>query len=515
MWFPFIANNLHFALEFFGALVFFTAAWFAADALYVRHNFTGAARFVGFGALGAGQVIHAMAGDAGVWIYAGELSILFGFAMVLWNLYLEQPDSLRPEFKAILLLPALPAFFTFSHTSRFLLAGAIAFLTWRQHHRELKKALKPLWVGFSILALSALAGLAVSPETLGPSWIVEHGLKLIAFSSLLVWVWQYLQLRIREELMLIFVSGAVLVSIIATLIFSIVLVSKFDANTRATLQINAKILEFSITRLRDEATAKSRIVAEEGGLARALARKDFAGLERLASSLLTRHQLGFLTIADAEGEVVIRAHDFTRRGDRLDDTLLASALAGKGDAAIALDPAEAFSVRAASPLVFSGKKVGVAVAGFKLDSAFADGLQQFSGLDVALFAGDTLVATSLYNPDGRTRPTGIRETNEEVRQSVLIRGETATVRTALANRPILASFIPLWDSKRRVVGMLASLKTQRDVLALVNVTNRLALSTVTAIMVALAVPVYFLTRRVSRELSENLTRSRPPNQTSA
>ena len=85
----FITNNLHFALELVGALVFFVMGWLAFDAYVVNKHSSSFMRVLGFCLIGVWQVSHAFSftGDLinfiGLFIYLAGLLLLFsGFLTV-------------------------------------------------------------------------------------------------------------------------------------------------------------------------------------------------------------------------------------------------------------------------------------------------------------------------------------------------------------------------------------------------------------------------------------------------
>ena len=104
----FLSNNLHFALEILGALVFLMVAWLAVDSLLARRDFLTAARAIGFIFLTAWQVIHAFGFTSELFTYAGYGLYLAGVIFVLGNLLLERPTK-RPEFKTMKVLSGAAA----------------------------------------------------------------------------------------------------------------------------------------------------------------------------------------------------------------------------------------------------------------------------------------------------------------------------------------------------------------------------------------------------------------------
>lgn len=496
----FFLNNFHFALEIFGALAFLMVAWLAFDAFKLRRDFLTLSRAFGFILLAIYNVMHALSLEGDFYLYGGYVLYIFGLLMVFLNLFLEQPVK-RPEFKAILILPSAASISFYFEGAAAFFYFLITFLAFRQYQHEFKQMLKPFIAGFLLLSFGAI----ITPfyqDDFNAFWIIGHIFELLGSFMLVVWVWQYLQLRIREELILIFTSMALLISIVVTLAFSVILVNRIEDETKSNLSTDVKVMELALIRLREEALAKAKFLSGREDLTEAVTKNDLVKIEDLAEKYLSSEKLGFLTIIDANGDVILRAHSLTQKDDsQLSDTVVASALNGKDLVRIGFQAPEGFSVRAASPFKYGKKNIGAVLLGFPLDNAFADNLKRITGLEMSIFSGDRVVATTILNQDGRTRSVGIKETNKEVLEAVFNGGEEMSARVLFLSRPFLASYLPLKDEDGKIVGVLSSAKPQQEIQDIANATNRLTLLTVILLTLILILPIYFLTKRLSGEIT--------------
>ena len=281
----FLLHNLHFTIEVLGAIAFLTVAWLAFDAFLIRKDFMTASRGIGFGFLAAWQVMHAFQFSSALSLYVSYAVYFVGILFVLGNLFLESPVK-RPEFKAILILPSASAVLLPFNTIVAVGLFLITLFSWRQYKRELKKALGPFVIAFLFLSLGALSSLFYAPESLDAFWVVGHVFELIGFFALSFWVWSYLQLRIREEMLLIFVSLTLFMAVMVSLSFSTILINRIEEQKTTSLVTNTRVLDFSISRLQQEALAKTKLIAKNGDIAQALATSDFVKLQSLAGSML-------------------------------------------------------------------------------------------------------------------------------------------------------------------------------------------------------------------------------------
>jgi len=496
----FLFNNLHFSLEIIGALTFLIVAWLSFDSFLLRRDFTTGSRFIGFVLLAVWQVIHAFALSSDLLFFVGYGAYIGGVVFVLWNLALEAPVE-RPEFKAIVILPGAGALlFPFS----IIVTGGlvlIALFSLNQYKKELKKTLFPFWIGFIFLASGSIASIFYVSDSFSALWVIGHIFELAGFMALGVWVWSYLQLRIREEMLLIFVSLTLFMAIVVSLTFSSILITKIESETRANLTTNVRVLNLVITRLEQEALAKAKLLAVNDSLKNALTENNFVELEIIINSLVKKENLGFLTVLDKDGGVVFRAHALTQKGENLlGEKLVAVAYDGTPLVTIGTSAGEQFSIRAAAPIQLQEDIVGAVVLGFLLDSVLADSIKKITGLEMSIFENETQVATTIFNVDGHTRNIGIKNIDSRVLQAVLEEGNALTLRTTVLSRPFLASFLPLRDADNNIVGMISASKPQAEILETAQATNRLTLVIVMIIMIILIMPIYFITRRLSKEI---------------
>jgi len=497
----FLFNNLLFAAEIFGALAFLVTAWLAFDAFLIHREFKTATRWIGFGFLAVWQILLALNLNTD---YGGYLAYLFyflGLAFVIANAIWEWPVKVPRSFRAVFMLPVIGLVLPKLNAVATFGLAIITLLSIRQYAYENKKSLLFYWLGFFLLTAGSAVLVLYEAGTLAPLRLAGAALRLAGFASLGLWAWQYLQFRIKEEIILILISFALFISIVVTFAFSTILLGQVEAVARGDLSTSARVVDFSIERLKRESLAKAALFASDSGLHTALAQNDFARLDELATQFLEKEDLGFLTLIDSDGTVVLRAHSLAQREDSAaGEAAAAAALGGQRLVVVETSTGEGFSVRAAAPVISKGKTLGAVIAGFPLDNAFVDNIKRVTGLDLEIFEEDIRIATTLFNPDRRTRATGIKLTEPGVVDAVLGEGKAVTLRLEILSRPFLASYLPLLGADQRIVGMISSAKPQQELLATVNAANRLTLFAVVIIMVILIIPVYLLTKRLAGEV---------------
>jgi len=491
----FVFNNLHFALELIGALVFFVMGWLAIDAYLVNKHHSLVLRIIGFFLASGWQVINAFHFNNDIVNFFGFSGYILGLILIILSL-ISVPKIATVS--AVLLLPsfskAMPSFYLIAG----ILTAFIAVLSFRQCKREFNKSLRLFWIGFAFIAFSSFIQIFVGNDSLdNPLWYVIHVLEALGFFCFIFWVWQYIKLRVKESLMLIFVAMTLFIATIVTLAFSTILISKIEQQTKNNLLINTRVFDFSVNNFTEKSTAEAKYISTDKDVVQSVSTEDIANLEIILGRYLDSEKLGFLLVVDKNGVVLMRAHSPNERGDSIsNERTVEEALIGNSFSTVEFSPSEKFSIRASSPIYQDDKVIGAVVAGFPLDNVMVDGIKKITGLEMTLYVNDTSVATTTMSNDGRSRLTGVSITDKDVKEEVLIKGGNTTSEIYIDDMLFLSSYIPITNGDGEIVGMFSSAKPQADILDIANSTNRLTLITVTLIILLLTLPVYAITRRL-------------------
>ena len=497
-------NNIHFAIEFFGAIALVVAAWFAFDAFLLTREKKALLKVFGFGFFGAWQAMHALDVTHQPTLFGGVVLLLAGLFLLALNIQLETPPARPNILKMVFVIPGVSGLLGSAYVVAGVLACGIVALSARRFVVELNKPLRQVWIGFGLLGLSFFAG-SVSARHLAPDawWVAEHALRIVGFGALTLWVWQYLTLRLKESLLLIFVAMALLVSLVVTFTFSALLLSRMRADAARSLQANARVFSFTLKRLSAEAKTKSVLASSDAALANALAANDFAGIEERVRVLRAKLQVDFVTVADAQGAILQRATYRTSRGETIaSDPVASGSLAENALGDVAVVSPEGLSVRGASYIIANTPEapVGVVITGFLLDNVFLDAFKNITGLDVTLLSGNSIHASTIREESGGVRlATGAMVGDASVMSLVLNGGREYTGSVPFFGRPHLASFLPLHDAQGSAVGVIVASRPEVEIAKAAVATNRLTLLTTLAIVLALLIPAYLVVRRLTEE----------------
>jgi hypothetical protein len=489
----FLVNNFHFTLGVIGAIVFIMMAWLSLDAYKLQKSTATLTRFLGFVFVSIWQVVNAFNVNSDVLLYVGF--ILFIIGLILLALSFIKTQKLVAN--AIIVIPAFSLFSGALYVVSVLLLIGIAYLAVIQWKREYNKTWIPFAIGFVLLAIPFIIKI-IAPhlDQVSFFYIFSMVVELAGFSMLGYWVWQYMRLRIQESFVMIAVGSVFILATIVTLAFSTILIGRVSSETSSNLLSDVKVLDYAIGNIKEEAKAKAEIVSLDKDLISALDKNDAVSLEKTAENLLEKYQLGFLTIADNTGSVMLRAHSLTSRGDTIyGERTFDEAILGNMVVSIDDSTGEGFSVRAGAPVISNDKTVAVVVVGNQLDNAFADKLQKLTGLETFIYKGDTSVASSALDSDGRTRLIGEVINNDEIKKSVLEDGDIVTGDSKIFGTLFHSSYAPLLNTDEKIVGMISVSKPQQDIVNIANATNRLTLITVTLIILILSLPIYYISKK--------------------
>jgi len=197
---------------------------------------------------------------------------------------------------------------------------------------------------------------------------------------------------------------------------------------------------------------QSVLVAANQNLADAVDKNDGATVEFIIKKAMKDTGAHFVTVCDAKGVVLARAHS-----DKSGDNVSAQgnvAKALKGEANVGIEPGSVikFSVRAAAPIMNFGKAAGVVQLGVSLsENDFVDNLKAFTGLEATIFENDTRLTTTIMKEG--TRAIGTKMDNPVVLETVLNKGDVFLSTNTILGKDYETAYWPIKDPAGRITGM--------------------------------------------------------------
>jgi len=539
----FLLVNTHFVLSLLAALAVFAIFWLDFDAWTTTKEFKTSFVFLGFLLLSFSFIAQAVIIDQsllqnsilGIEIptltkaffrVTGYLSLIIGQIAVPLQL-LPSYRKQKPKFKKLLPKPpiqtqaialvfmGIPAIQLNSLIFP-LLAAIVAFLYLNRATTGLEHHLKPIALGFFVLAFHEFLGLAsifrgtdnitllkiVAP--FGPLWLTEHLILLITAFIFGKWVWGYLLKRFENQLFIILTTITLSIFLLTTIIFTFATLRNLKQDILNNLKTNVSVLAYTIDSKKAEILSDAQMLANNTTVVSAVQESDKATLSPLAiDSLLTKKQSS-LIIVSAEGAVLARGEDPERTNDSLSDNpLVVSALENKKSTTITTKEgvlAPIVSVKAAVPISADNEVIGAVIISSDIDNSFVDGIKQATNLNASIYADNIRSATTFISADNKSRWVGIAEENSQVKQTVLQDGNTFAGTINLLNVPYFVAYSPLKNIDSNPVGMLFVGQPQISILQTASRSLELTFLT-TAILIILSIlPAYSISQYILKQI---------------
>jgi hypothetical protein len=333
---------------------------------------------------------------------------------------------------------------------------------------------------------------------------VAHLFLLIGSGILIKWAFSYLLKRINTQLFIIFTTTIISIFLLTTISFTFLLLKNLSNETLQRLETDVSVLSYALDSKKSEALASASILSENQSVVDALNKKDRKILSTAAENLLLSRKVSSAVILDDSYQVLARGEERDRVGESMsDDLLVKRAMIGESVASLisrdgVMSPI--VSVRVVVPIKSGAKVVGVSMITMPLDNNFLDGINQITGLEMSVFGGDVLSATTISNLDDETRPVGIKEINNQVKENVLIKGEKFSGLVPFLNTTYFSVYHPLKDVNNEVVGMLLASRPSSSIF--VAASNSIELTfLVTVVMILLSiVPSYAVSKFIYSQL---------------
>lgn len=541
MWLQFFAQNFHFAINLLGGLVALGVAWLYFDAWGNRRAPKELLKWVGFGLLGVAFLVQATVIEQSVLgssllgeytdVISGVVKVL-AYILILVGLAMD-PLQKIPENTGLVLdetptapnasvpptssTPAVGGLAVGGSVIAPLLSMTIAGLYLRRATTGLERHLRPVFWAFLLIGLSDIAAVAANFRdttnpvfatwfaAFGPVWWLEHLLLAGGIFFLGRWVWGYLTERFFSQLFMIFTTMVVAIFMVVGVGFTSLLVNNIQRDTLTKLSTAVNVLGYALEAKKAETSAVADQLAGSPDIAAALVAKDRQKLIDLTEALVPIKQLSSLIITNQSGQVLLRAEDVSRWGDSLSgDPLVKRALFGVGQSTITVkqEPGAPTLQVVSAGIVFdaSNTTVGTVIAGLELNSAFVDRIKESTGLQSSIYGGDSLAATTLVAPDGKSNSLGAKLSDSSIRQAVLAEGRAFQGPVSLQSRQMLAAYIPVKDVDNQIVGALMVAEPRSSVLEIAGRSIETTFVLAAVLLILSFVPTFYASRNIARQL---------------
>lgn len=517
MWTQFILTNLHFSLNVFGALAFFSIFCLYLDAWSVKKNFKDLLKVIGFLLLSISFLVSATNIGSSLLIIpllkVGVSSVMssvlriLGYAFEIVGLLADSVEPHPQGSKHKVFLPTLGYGYYFGLFFQPILAGIVGFLYLRRATVGLETHLKKVSFAFFVLAIAEVMSLAdlfaessnVQIHNLvaqfGVLWMAREATYALVFLIFASWGFYYLFKRIQTQLFITITTAILAVFLLTTVSFTALLMKNIQDETLGSLEASAKVLLLNLESKKSEAVSDAQLLAQDPNVIQTVASGDKKTLRGISERFLLTKKESTLVITNSHGVVLARAEDWERTGDSLsDDPLVKRALNGiETSSVITKDGvlAPEVHIRSAAVIKRGGRVIGTVLTGTLIDNAYLDGIKKETGFEASVYGGDSLSATSITITGSDARPLGIKET---------LKKDEFFGPVTFLSVPYLASYIPLKDVDENTIGMLFVGIPQIGVLKTAERSIELTFVVSVMLLILSVIPAYFVSRYISRQV---------------
>ncbi|MHB8908502.1 MAG: methyl-accepting chemotaxis protein [Syntrophales bacterium] len=240
----------------------------------------------------------------------------------------------------------------------------------------------------------------------------------------------------------------------ATFISAFYFLSKgYDEQAEKEIAMTSRMIQVNFNDLKEKVKGSAASFAARPDVAAAMEKKDAAYLQNVGKALMANEGMGFVTIADKDGNVIARGHS-DKTGDNITSQInVKKALAGEINVGIESGTVVKLSLRAGAPVKIDGRIVGSVTPGVDLpkDHAFVDDIKKGFGVECTIFDQDERITTTLQR-EGK-RIVGTKMDNPKVIETVLKNGQTFLNRNKIQGEEYNTAYWPLTGADGKISGM--------------------------------------------------------------
>ncbi len=272
----------------------------------------------------------------------------------------------------------------------------------------------------------------------------------------------------------------------------------YDEQAEKEIAMTSRMIQVNFDDLKEKVKGSAASFAGRPDVAAAVEKKDTAYLQKLGKTIMANEKMGFVTIADKEGNVIARGHS-DKTGDSITNQInVKKALAGEVSVGIESGSVVKLSLRAGAPVKIDGRIVGTVTPGIDLpkDHAFVDDIKKGFGVECTIFDQDERITTTLQR-EGK-RIVGTKMDNPKVIETVIRNGQTFLNRNRIQGEDYNTAYWPMTGADGKITGMFFIGKDRTAIAkSLQNVVWAILISVLT-VGLLMATAAWFLARSTVR-----------------
>jgi len=292
------------------------------------------------------------------------------------------------------------------------------------------------------------------------AWQLGIFFTFAAFVFLGLWAWNFIKYRKFLRTYVIFLFLSVILATVGALIFTVQVFKIIEKNNLDLMTRGAETQQILLDDRQSLAMFVAQLVAGDEEFLGELKNGKWDAMKKRVTKYLENSGVDSIRVYNKFGEVVVSPADPRDLGRVFDkEPFLAYVITKKVQISTfdtesgVLTPV--IVARAFRPLLFGDELIGAVEVSYKFDNAFVDYSKQQTGLDVSIYAGPRLSATTIKTVDGISRWVGSEEADPGVRDAVLGKGAAYSTMINRLDRIYYSAFKPIRDLNGQIIGMVS------------------------------------------------------------
>jgi hypothetical protein len=275
-----------------------------------------------------------------------------------------------------------------------------------------------------------------------------------------IWLWNYIKIRYFLRIYVVFLALGIVMASLGSLIVLIMNFRILESNNLQKLNDHADAINVILDDRLNTTEFLSKLIAQNSDLLDKAKKNDIDGLEQSANVYLEEASLDIIKVYDASEVVIASPSDPRDIGqsaatDPLIDKVYKTQKGVKSFDTVPGVLTPVIVVRSVYPLIDNNVAINAIEVGYRFDSAFVDYVTRSAEYDVTIYTDIIRSASTITTEDDISRWVGTRETNADVINIVMEKGEQYKGITEGLNYQYYSAFSPIKNYEDKVIGMIS------------------------------------------------------------
>jgi methyl-accepting chemotaxis protein len=307
----------------------------------------------------------------------------------------------------------------------------------------------------------------------------------------------FTSMKIGPKIIIAVLSFVIVLMVIVIYVTSFEIMSLIKSET--TVSVNAAVLNLvsDIDGLKSKSLLVANALAMQETVRKEVKAKDRIALLKTLKDFSANINAEFITVTDAEGNVMVRTHEPDKFGDNIKSQQnVTKALTGTSGSFVEQGTAIKLSARSGVPVFDENNKlVGVISTGYKLDSPnLLESAKEASKCDFSICLGDTRVNTTLKDEKGAYKIN--TKIDPAVAEKVITKSERFVGEANVLGVTFIAEYLPIMGADGKSIGVITGAKSLEEVQSAKNGIMLIIAGIAVVILVIMSIALFIVIRNI-------------------